>query len=50
MANEVVIRKPRAGFALPPTEILEKRDDEWTPVVVAEQKEGFVVKDKRKVR
>lgn len=52
MGREVVVRRPAAGFALPPVSgvVEEKKDGDWAPVVVAEEKDGYVVKDKRRVK
>ncbi len=42
------------GFALPvvsgEVQAVDPEDGEWKPVVVAEERDGFVVKDKRKVK
>lgn len=52
--SEVEIRKPPIGFALPAIEGTVEEDPEhtgkWTRVVVAEEKPGFVVKDRRQIR
>lgn len=52
MKDGMVLRRPPVGFALPAIEgeIQEEREEGWVPVVVTEEKTGFVVKDRRKVR
>lgn len=48
----IEIRKPRMGFEAPAVsgEVLQERDGEWEQIVVAEERPGFVVKDRRIIR
>lgn len=50
--DELVLRRPPMGFTAPVLkgEVQEKRDGQWTPVVVTEEKTGFTVRDRRKIR
>lgn len=50
-----MLRKARMGFEAPPVLVGTVEEDpenrgDWKPVVVAEEKSGFVVKDRRTVR